>query len=414
MTNALFSEETRRKKKMIILFCGVIMYFFTNMSKVLIPGTIFNELQQTGLDVKSISALGAFYMYAYAGSQLLAGIFSDRYGGVRILLIGGSLFTAGTIGFPFMENLYLMYFFRLLTGFGAGTVFLGVAKLLADLFSAKFSVAMGAILVFGYIGPTAGTLIVYLINAVGWRWAMAIPGILAVTVLLAIVCLSKGMITPVTTGQTLTPFFTLIKNGRMWLLWLTSSVVFGAYYVLLAQIGQKSIADFGGLSAEKAALCITVMTVMVALNNMGVNLMLKLCGNRRKIVAMGGILCTLAGGAAGWYAFSCNAGLWGVFAAFFLIALPAGFFPLFGTVAKELAPPEYTGLSVALINFMAFVFIALFQNISGRILQNFTPDKGIFPPEAYGAIFLFIAIAAIPAVLSSFFVPETRPQTKAQ
>ena len=198
MTATLFSEETGRKKKMIILFCGVIMYFFTNMSKVLIPGTIFNELQQTGLDVKSISALGAFYMYAYAGSQLLAGIFSDRYGGVRILLIGGSLFTAGTIGFPFMDNLYLMYFFRLLTGFGAGTVFLGVAKLLADLFSAKFSVAMGIILVFGYIGPTAGTLIVYLINAVGWQWAMAIPGMVAVTVLFAILALSRGMITPVT------------------------------------------------------------------------------------------------------------------------------------------------------------------------------------------------------------------------
>ena len=110
MTNTFFSEETLRKKKMAILFCGVIMYFFTNMSKVLIPGTVFNELQSAGLDVKSISALGAFYMYAYAGSQLLTGIFSDRYGGVRILLIGGSMFTAGTIGFPFMENIYLMYF----------------------------------------------------------------------------------------------------------------------------------------------------------------------------------------------------------------------------------------------------------------------------------------------------------------
>ncbi|MBO5793239.1 MAG: MFS transporter, partial [Lentisphaeria bacterium] len=133
MTVAVLSEETLRRKKMIILFCGVIMYFFTNMSKVLIPGTIFNELLKAGLDVKSISALGAVYMYSYAASQLLAGIFADRYGGVRILLLGGSMFTAGTIGFPFAEHLWLMYFFRFLTGFGAGTVFLGVAKLLADL-----------------------------------------------------------------------------------------------------------------------------------------------------------------------------------------------------------------------------------------------------------------------------------------
>ena len=407
MTVAVLSEETLRRKKMIILFCGVIMYFFTNMSKVLIPGTIFNELLEAGLDVKSISALGAVYMYSYAASQLLAGIFADRYGGVRILLLGGSMFTAGTIGFPFAEHLWLMYFFRFLTGFGAGTVFLGVAKLLADLFSARFALAMGIILVLGYIGPTAGTMIVFLIRAVGWQWAMAIPGIIAVGALLAVVLMMKGTIIPATGGQSLHPLFTIVKKGRMWLLWVTSSVVFGAYYVLLAQIGQKSISDFGGITAEKAATCIMIMTIMVALNNMGVNGMVKLCGNRRKIVGTGGICCTLAGGILGWYAFSHGLGLPWVLGSFFLIAVPAGFFPLYSVIAKELAPAEYTGLSVALINFMAFVFIALFQNISGRILQNFTAVNGVFPPEAYAGIFLFIAIAALPGVISSFFVPET-------
>ena len=268
------------------------------------------------------------------------------------------------------------------------------------------------ILFFGYIGPTAGTLIVFLIKAVGWQWAMAIPGMIAVSALTAIVFLMKGTIKPVTKGQSLEPLFCVIKKGRIWLLWLTSSVVFGAYYVLLAQIGQKSITDFSNLSASKAALCITVMTIMVALNNMGVNLMLKLCGNRRKVVASGGIICTLSGGIVGYLAFSGNWGLPGVFAAFFLIALPAGFFPLYSLIAKELAPPEHTGLSVALINFMAFVFIALFQNISGRILQNYTAAQGVFPPEAYGAIFFFIALAALIGVVSSLFVPETRPQNQ--
>ena len=37
-----------------------------------------------------------------------------------------------------------------------------------------------------------------------------------------------------------------------------------------------------------------------------------------------------------------------------------------------------------------------------------TAVQGVFPPEAYGSIFIFIAIAALPGVISSFFVPETR------
>ena len=410
MTASPLSQELLRKKKMIILGCGVIMYFFTNMSKVLIPATIFDDLLKTGLDVKSVSALGAFYMYAYAASQLLIGIFADRFGGVRLLFAGCTLFTAGTIGFPFSEHLYLMYFFRVLTGFGAGMVFLGLAKLLADLFPTRFAVAMGAMLVVGFIGPTAGTMIVFLVNAVGWRWAMAIPGMIAALVLLGIVCFMKGTMEKMTSGQSLVPFLTIIRKKEMWFLWVTSSVVFGSYYVLLAQIGQKSIADFGGISPEKAATCVMIMTILVAADNMGVNLMLKLCGNRRKAVGAGGIVCTLAGGLLGWYAFSHGLGLPGVFAAFFLIALPAGFFPLYSLIAKELAPAEYTGLSVALINFMAFIFIALFQNVSGRILQGFTTVNGMFPAEAYSSVFLFIALASIPALITAFLVPETRPK----
>lgn len=404
------SEDLLRRKKMIILACGVIMYFFTNMSKVLIPATIFDDLLKTGLDVKSISALGAFYMYAYAASQLLVGIFADRFGGVRLLFAGCALFTAGTLGFPFSEHIYLMYFFRVLTGFGAGVVFLGLAKLLADLFPTRFAVAMGAMLVLGFIGPTAGTMIVFLVNVAGWRWAMATPGMFAALVLLGIVCFMKGTWEKMTPGQSLAPFLAIIRKKEMWFLWLTSSVVFGSYYVLLAQIGQKSIADFGGISPEKAATCIMIMTIMVAADNMGVNLFVKLCGNRRKAVSAGGIFCTLLGGALGWYAFTHGCGLAGVFVAFFLIALPAGFFPLYSLIAKELAPQEYTGLAVALINFMAFVFIAIFQNISGRILQGFSAVNGVFPAEAYGTIFLFIALASIPALITAFLVPETRPE----
>ena len=60
-------------EKTIIPGCGVVLFFLTSMAKVLIPATIFGELQKLGL--------GALFMYAYAASQLLAGVFADRYAG---------------------------------------------------------------------------------------------------------------------------------------------------------------------------------------------------------------------------------------------------------------------------------------------------------------------------------------------
>ena len=108
MSGSILPTDVLRKKKMLILLCGMVIFFLTSMAKVLIPATIFADLQKMGMSVDRIASLGSAFLYAYAASQLVMGCFSDRYGGVRILLIGGSIFAGGTIAFPLMENYYLM------------------------------------------------------------------------------------------------------------------------------------------------------------------------------------------------------------------------------------------------------------------------------------------------------------------
>ena len=38
---------------------------------------------------------------------------------------------------------------------------------------------------------------------------------------------------------------------------------------------------------------------------------------------------------------------------------------------------------------------------------HFTPLNGVFPSEAYAAVFIFIAIMSVPAAITSLLVPET-------
>ena len=407
--NNTFSPEQIRQKKFIILIAGVILYFLTSMAKVLIPASIFNDLQQLGFDARIISAMGAAYMYAYAASQLLAGIFSDRYGGVRILLTGGSMFFIGTIGFPLTDNAVLMILCRIAAGFGSGTVFLGTAKLLNDLFSKKFTLVLGTVLFIGYCGPTTGTMpMTKLIQIIGWRQAMMLPGYVTGGLLLTMLIFMRGTIKPVMTGQTFKPLLTMVKNFPMWMVCISGASVFGAYYVLLSQIGQKSIVDFCKVSPSKAAFGIMILTIIVAVHNMGVNFLLKLVGNRRKVVAYASLLCSAAGGFLGFMAFSQNPSYFLVWCAFLLIAIPAGFFPLFCTSGKELTPPENIGMAVAWFNFWCFVLIASYQNVTGKVLQLYSVSgQTAYPPEAYAKVFSILGILSVIGFILTFFYPET-------
>lgn len=415
MSSNILSAELLRRKKMIMLFCGILIFFLTSMAKVLIPATIFQDLLKTGMIVTRISSLGAAFLYAYAASQLVMGCFSDRYGGVRILLIGGSMFAGGTIIFPLMENYYLMLLFRVITGFGAGTIFLGVAKLLNDLFPGKFAVMLGAVLLFSYLGPTTGTVpMVKLVEAWGWQKAMILPGLAALLPMLAIICCMKGTIKPVCKGQTLEPLIVMIKNRKLWITCFACAAVYGTYYALVGQIGQKIFVDLFKFTTGKAAACIMILTVIVAVNNVVVSVILKLFGNRRKLVILLGTTLSLIGILFAEYIFAASLPGWCFIVAAVCTAFPAGFFSIFGTAAKELNDEKYTAMSVAFINFMAFVFISLYQNITGCILKAFPPAEGslAFSIEAYQAVYGFFLIGAVISFIAACLMPETYHKIK--
>lgn len=407
---SIIPQDRIDRKKFFILCLGILLSFFTSMSKMLVPGPIYNQLHtELAFDPASIAALGALYMYTYAASQLLAGVFSDRYGGVRILLIGGSLFTAGLAAFPLASNYYVMVVARSVCGFGAGMVFLGNSKIVNDLFPGKFAAAMGLMLFVGYLGPVAGTVpMVALIEGIGWRNAFIIPGGLCIAMMLTVIMLLKGTIKKVIPGQTLQPLFVMSKNGPMWRLCISTAVGFGVYYLLLTQIGQKCFEDFYSWSKYSASLVVTFLTITVALNNVIGNFYLKFTSGRTKPIVVTGLICGSIGSVLGGLTFYYQlSGICLIFS-FFLISIPAGFFPLYSLAAKELNPPEVTGLSVAMLNFMAFVFIAVFGNVSGWILNCFQTRmiNGRFPAEAYSALFVFMAVSSLAALALSVFLPK--------
>ena len=411
-----------RRRQVIVLWCGVVLSFFTSMSKILVPGPIIDDLQALGFNAVELSAMAFSYFCTYAVSQLALGAFSVRYGGVRLMLFGGGCFVLGSVLFP-LGSLFppgwaywVMFAARMLTGLGAGTMFPGLAKLLSDLYTGRFALVFSVVMFLGYLGPICGREpVLMLVRLVRWRWALEILALSSLAVFAILVIAARGAVKPVMPGHSLEALGRVFGNGRNLLIFLASSVIYGAFYVLPAMVGQKCLTD-SGMSKVGAERLMMAQGVMIALFNLGTVMLLKLFGGYRKLLFLFSILCGLSGSILGVAAFQLGLPLSTVVAAFFLVATPACFFSLQSLIVKEMNPPEIAGLSISMLNFSAFVLIAACQPVAGVLLHRYeaaakrTADVISYPPEAYRDIFIFFVVLEAIGFVCALFVPETKPK----
>ena len=406
-----------RRRQTVVLWCGVALSFFTSMSKILVPGPIIGDLRALGLNAVELSALAFGYYCAYALSQLALGAYSVRWGGVRLMLFGGSCFVLGSLLFPMGSFLparsayWTMFAARMLTGLGAGTMFPGLAKLLSDLYTGRFALVFSVVMFIGYLGPICGrTPVLHLVELVKWRWALEIMALASLAVFAVLVVASRGAVKPVMPGNSLAALRKVFGSGRNLLVFMASSVVYGAYYVIPVVAGQKCLTD-SGISKAHAEYLLTGLAVMIAFGNLGTVLLLRLFGGYRKLLLLFAGMCGLAGGVLGAAAFQWGLPLYTVAAAFVLVAVAACFFSLQSMIVRELNLPELAGTSISMLNFCAFVMITACQPIAGVILHRFeTAASAAYPPAAYRNIFIFFIVLELAGLVCALFVPETRPK----
>jgi len=420
-----FDAVRLRRRQVIVLWCGVVLSFFTSMSKILVPGPIIDDLQQgLGFNAVELSAMAFSYFCTYAASQLALGAFSVRYGGVRLMLFGGSCFVAGSLLFPLGSlcppgwAYWTMFAARMLTGLGAGTMFPGLAKLLSDLYTKRFALVFGVVMFLGYLGPICGREpVLMLVKLVNWRWALEILALSSLAAFAVLAIASRGAVKPVMPGNSLVALGKVFGSGRNLLIFLASSVIYGAFYVLPAMAGQKCLTDCGVMGKVGAERLMMAQGVMIALGNLGTVLLLKLFRGHRKLLLLFSLFCGLAGSILGAAAFQTGLPPYTVVAAFVMVAIPACLFSLQSLIVKEMNPPELGGLSISMLNFCAFVLIAACQPIAGVLLHRYeavatkTAEGAlIYPPAAYRDIFIFFVVLELVGIVCALFVPETKPK----
>ena len=175
-----FQEIWSRKRSFLLYIPLVLLYASSYFQRTSIPGTIFDQLQRDlQISALQVSYIGASFVYIYSLSQLFIGCLVDRFGARRVVTAGGLLFCCGVILFPLLNDPMMIYLSRMLSGIGAGTMYLSSLRESDRLFGrANYSVMIGVVYVCGYGGGLFGTLPFERLTAYfPWRHVLLAAGI---------------------------------------------------------------------------------------------------------------------------------------------------------------------------------------------------------------------------------------------
>lgn len=364
-----------------LIILGILFYFVANFQRIAVPGAIFDILEQElNVGAPQITAFGAIFMYIYAFTQLLNGVFVDRYGGYRVMLVGGIIMALGCLIFPLSSNLMVLYFSRALLGLGGSMFYLSLIKELGNLFSEKdFGVALSIMLFIGYAGGIAANApFVVAMKYVSWRdILLIIAGVVIVSVIVYLLLLFKIQLKDINKSIKLRalPFRLVLHKKHNRNLYSFACCNFGISYVIQTVIGKKFLEDFCVMSSGKAATVLSIMAIVAAVFNIVNATVCKMCHNNRvKFLKVASIItfaslfvvCILI-------AFNIKSIL--IPLIFCVLAGNASLSSLLVPVLHMTNTRMTSGTAVSLLNFGFFMVVGFLGTITGYVLNLFEPTR---------------------------------------
>ena len=401
-----------------LLFLGSVLYFFTNVQRVAVPGSIFDELQRDlQITALQVTSFGAVFMYIYAASQLFIGLLTDCIGGVKVLLTGAILFSIGAILFPLAPNLPLLYLSRGFVGFGASMFYVSLVQIAAQAFPKQFTVLMGWLLLIGCFGGIAANApFVFFVQKMGWINTLLVIGIITAVagILVTLLALQggKGSVKKVKFDLSLFP--KVLKDKNNIVVYLSMGICFGIYYVIHTTVGKKFLEDFCEMGAASAAMVLSVMGIMSAAASFLCVYISRLLKDRKKLFFIMSAIVTASSTLLIIFCIISGVKSSVIVLFFWLLSYFCNIAPINLTVLRDINPPERLGTAVSCGNCFSYLMVAFLGSASGFFMDLFPAEliNGIpvYGKMSYLSLFIFLFLLSLPALYCAFRVPEITVQ----
>ncbi len=428
MTARSIEKKTNSGNLLPWVICGLaaIFYCYEYLLRVT-PSVMVPQLMDSfDIPAGALGHLIAFYYYAYVPAQIPVGVLMDRYGPRRILTMAVLACAIGTFLFGGTNTYWIAASGRFLVGLGSAFAFVGVLKLAsAWLPPNRFAFISGMTTTLGMIGAISGQMIMTgLVREIGWEQTViysAAIGFLMTPILWWIVrdepC--EGPAKKSKARDSRLDFSTLFKqvgfialNRQMWLngligclLYLPTSVfaeVWGVHYLQVAH----------GLTAETAALAVSMVFLGWAFGGPIAGLISDKIGSRRLPMLLGEVVAMFL---MGTLIFCTTLSTPFILALLFVFGVFSGVQVICFAVGRELCSAQLAGTSVAVTNFMVMLGGMIFQPTVGKILDLHWGGlmvNGVrqYSPEAYQVALMVLPIGLALSLILTFLIKDTRCQ----
>ena len=414
--------SSRNPHRWVVFSVICLVYFFVYFHRVSTSVIVSDLLEAFHTNATALGFMSSMYFYIYAFEQPLVGYLSDRLGPRRVIGYWSMAAGAGCFLFGMAPNIGWASVGRALIGLGVGGVYVPAVKAISLWFRKnEFATMIGLLMSMGNFGAViATTPLAWTAATWGWRKTFFLIG--GITLGLAFVTLlftrdyahpsepvqvNPSSATGINPGSR-AKVAKVLTSGRFWIiamiffgiygtlvtlqgLWATPFLmtvlgierIFASKLNMLIPVGVIIGAPFFGwltdqFSLNKKNTLIAILTVYTMtwvgiifffspLGTAGLSMMLLVMG-----IATGGFISTL----------------WGI--------------------VQETTPSEILGLISGMLNPAPFLGVAVFQVLTGAILDRTSRVGDLYPLSGFRNAFLICLFGIVICLVLSFFLPRSK------
>ena len=397
-----------------VAIAAYLLSFFHRVA----PAAISGDLQVAfAIGGAQLGTLAATYFYVYTVMQIPTGVLADTLGPRRILFWGSLVAGTGAILFGLAPNFEVAFAGRTLVGLGVSVTFIAMLKLLALGFDERrFATLTGLCMLIGNIGPIlAGAPLAWATQAAGWRQVFVVVGLLSFGLAFA----SRAWVIETAAGKVdraawLAGLVSVLKNRATWPGFFANAGLSGAFFAFAGLWAVPYLTQMQGMTRATAANHVSIYFLGFAIGSAfwgRVSDALR----RRKAVALAVSGAHVLGWGV-WLWATWRAGGFLPLAATYVLCIAMGLatagFTLSWASAKEVNPPQLSGMATSVVNVGIFLGPAILQPMVGWLMERTWDGRMEAGVRIYSAAewrngLLLLAAAALAGWVATLFVRET-------